>query len=146
MPAGASPTLGAPRPLFEAPRAAPWLAPYWEGLARHELRLPQCSACGRWAWYPIASGPGCPGGQYVWRAISPGATVFTFARVARPLLASVTDPYLTGLVTPDDAPEVRIAARLIEDRGGVRIGARARLAFSGEAEASFPYFIVGDGT
>lgn len=148
MPAGvAGPGASAPRPLplFEAPRAAAWLAPYWEGLAHHELRLPQCSECGRWEWYPVASGPACPGGHYAWRAISPGATVFTFARVARPLLGGVTDPYLTGLVTPDDAPEVRIAALLTEEGREVRIGARARLAFSGEAEASFPYFIVGDG-
>jgi uncharacterized protein len=138
--------MSAPRPLFDAPRAAPWLAPYWEGLARHELRLPQCSVCKRWEWYPLAGGPACPGGEHVWRAVSPGATVFTFTRVARPLLAGVTGPYLTGLVTPDDAPKVRIAARLVEHGGAARIGARARLAFSGEGEAAFPYFVVGDDT
>jgi uncharacterized OB-fold protein len=136
----------APRPLFEAPRSAPWLTPYWEGLARRELRLPQCSVCGRWEWYPLESGPGCPGGRYVWRALGPDATVFTFTRVARPLLPGVSEPYITGLVVADDAPDVRIAARLAGDPDVIRIGARARLAFSGEGEDTFPYFIVEDRT
>jgi uncharacterized OB-fold protein len=136
--------MSAPRPLFDAPRAAPWLAPYWEGLARHELRLPQCSACGRWEWYPLESGPACEGARYVWRAVSPDATIFTFTRVVRPLLPDVTEPYLTGLVVLDDAPQVRIAAQLAGDAENLRIGARARLAFSGDGDSAFPYFVVED--
>ena len=129
-----------PRPLCEASRRAAWLQAYWDGLAQGELRLPACSACGRWAWPASAGGPDCPGARYDWRAIGPEATVFTFTHVARPLLADVTEPYVTGLVVPDEAPEVRIPARLLARWAPIRIGGRVRLAFSGEGEASFPYF------
>lgn len=130
------------QPLFTPPRAAPQLAPYWEGIARHELRLPRCSACGRREWYPSAAGPGCAGAAYEWRPVSAGATVFTFTRVERPLLPGVTEPYVVGLVCPDDAPECRIVTRLEATPGELRIGARARLAFAGSGEESIPYYVV----
>jgi len=131
-------------PLFVSPHLADWLGPYWEGLARHELRLPRCSVCGRWEWYPSASAPACEGGQYVWQAISPSATVFAFTRVHKALLPGLAEPYATGLVSPDDAPELRIPARL-EDAPGLGIGARVRLAFADAGKASFPYFRLEDG-
>lgn len=137
--------MSEPRPLFEAPRAAAWLAPYWEGLARHELRLPRCSVCGRWQWYPVAAGPACKGAEYHWQAIDPLVTVFTYSRVARPLLPSIAEPYATGLVVSDTAPGCRIAARLVGAPDDIRIGARARLRFSGEGDRSFPYFVVEGG-
>lgn len=133
-----------PRALFNAPRQAPWLAPYWAGLRVGELRLPRCSSCGRWEWYPIEAGPGCPGASYVWEAVGPRATIFTFTRVDRPLLPDVTEPYITGLVVTDQAPDCRIAALFDESGGTITIGARVRLHFSGEGEAAFPYFKLED--
>lgn len=127
------------KPLFVSPRVADALGPYWQGLDRQELRLPRCSACGRWEWYPSASGPSCEGARFIWQAISPAATVFTFTRVHRPLLSGVTEPYVTGLVAPDDAPEVRLPARL-EDAPELKIGARVRLDFLQADDVSFPYF------
>lgn len=129
-------------PLFLPPRTAPQLAPYWQGLAKHELRLPRCSVCGEWEWYPSAAGPSCQGGHYDWRAVSGGATVFTFTEVERPLLPSVREPYVVGLVCPDDAPDCRIAARL---EGPVAIGAPCQLKFSGSGAESFPYYVVEGG-
>lgn len=135
-----------PQLLCSPPRSAPQLGPYWEGIARHALLLPRCSACGRWEWYPSPGGPACPGGRYDWRPISAGATVFTFTRVERPLLPSTTEPYVVGLVCPDDAPDCRIVTRLESAPGELRIGARARLEFAGDGERSFPYYIVERST
>lgn len=126
-------------PLFLPPRTVPQLAPYWEGIAKHELRLPRCSVCGQWEWYPSAAGPSCPGGHYDWQAVSTSGTVFTFTDVERPLLPSVREPYVVGLVCPDDAPNCRIAARL---EGPVVIGARCALKFSGSGAESFAYYVV----
>ena len=125
-------------PLSEPPRTAPQLALYWEGIAAHELRLPRCSICGAWEWYPSDAGPSCPGSHYHWQAVSQAATVFTFTKVERPLLPSVREPYVVALVCPDDAPNCRVAARL---DGPAAVGARARLAFSGSGAESFPYYI-----
>lgn len=130
--------------LFEAPRQAPWLEPYWAGLQVGELRLPRCSSCSRWEWYPIESGPGCDGASYQWEAVGPLATVFTFTRVYRPLLQGVTQPYVTGLVVTDQAPDCRIAALFDETAGPITIGARVRLAFSGKGETAFPFFVLED--
>ncbi|NML90630.1 hypothetical protein HHL26_16395 [Sphingobium sp. TB-6] len=131
-----------PGPLFEAPRQAPWLAPYWEGLGVGELRLPRCSVCGRWEWYPVESGPACPDGHYVWEAVGPLATVFTCTRVDRPLLPGITQSYMTGLIVTDRAPDCRIAALFDESAGPVSIGARVRLSISGAGESAFPYFTL----
>ncbi len=134
--------MAAPGPLFPPPRSAPELAPYWQGIAKHELRLPRCSVCGQWDWYPSASGPACKGGHYDWQVVGSAATIFTFTHVQRPLLPSVAKPYVVGLVCPDDAPTCRIAAQLDAPGGDIAIGARVQLAFSGTAEQSFAYCIV----
>lgn len=126
-------------PLSSAPRTAPQMAAYWEGVAKHELRLPRCSVCYAWEWYPSAAGPACRDGHYEWEVISSGATVFTFTDVKRPLLPAVTDSYIVGLICPDDAPNCRIPSRI---EGPVVIGAHARLAFSGSGDNSFPYYII----
>jgi uncharacterized OB-fold protein len=132
-----------PQPLIEPTRQANWLAPYWEGLEVRELRLPQCSACGQWEWYPLVTGPsGCPGSHYVWKAVSPLATVFTFTHVHRPLIPGAIDPYWVGLVLPDDAPNCRVAARLLTSGEEVNIGSRARLRFAPAGDHPYPYFAV----
>lgn len=130
-------------PVFFPPRLTTGLEPYWQGLERRELRLPRCSVCGRWAWYPAAGGPSCQGGRYIWQALSPGAVVFTLTRVHRPLLAGVTEPYVTGLVIPDDAPGVRLATRF-DDAPDLAIGARVRLDFFEAEGVTFPFFRLED--
>lgn len=132
-------------PLFTPPREAAWLAPYWEGLERGELCLPRCSKCGRWAWYPVESGPACDGARYVWEAVGPQATVFTFTRVDRPLLPGVTEPYVTGLVVTDQAPDCRIATLFDETSGPVSIGSRVSLAIYRGGDTIFPYFQTEGG-
>lgn len=128
-------------PLFQPPRDVPWLKPYWDGLAAGELRLPRCRECGSWSWYPLETGPSCHDADYEWRGVGPSAAVFTFTRVDRPLIAGLSEPYLTGLVVTDDAPSCRIAALFSEADGEIEIGTRVRLAFAGFGEKAFPYFV-----
>ena len=134
--------MNTPRPLIDAPATAAWLAPYREGLARRELRLPRCAVCGAWDWYPSAATSSCHHAPLHWQAIAPGAEVFTFTRVERPLLSGVDQSYDVGLVCPDDAPACRIATRLVAWGGDIAIGRRARLAFSAEGGSVFPYYMV----
>ncbi|NYH95499.1 hypothetical protein [Novosphingobium marinum] len=60
-------------------------------------------------------------------------------RVERPLLESVREPYSTGLVVTEDAPECRIAAFFDESAGAVAIGDTVRLHVT-YGEQPFPYF------
>lgn len=134
--------MNIPRPLLAPQHATPWLQPYREGLCMHELRLPRCSECGAWDWYPLAFTSNCHHADLLWQALTPGAEIYTFTHVERPLLAGVTRPYTVGLVVPDDAPSVRIAARLVGSVGSIEVGARARLAFSGLGDSAFPYYNI----
>ena len=54
--------------------------PYWEGLRRHELRIPRCDACGAF-WLP--PGPWCPtcwSRSFTWAAASGRAKVSSWVR------------------------------------------------------------------
>ena len=72
------------------------------------------------------------------------ATVFTLTRVQRPLLPDVTEPYLTGLVVTERAPNCRIAALLDQSAGPIGIGSRVTLRIDGEGPDAFPYFVLED--
>jgi len=126
--------------LFAPPRTAPWLKGYRDGIAAGELRLPRCSACGRWEWYPRESGPACAGADYVWETVGPVATVFTITRVERPLLSDVDQPYEVGLVVTVEAPRCRIAARFDTSAGPVSIGDRVRFHVIGKGDDAFVVF------
>lgn len=129
--------------LVPPARKAPWLEPYWQGVECGELRLPRCSSCQRWQWYPLDSGACCPGGSLEWVAIAPEGTLFTYTEVQRPLLPGVSKPYVTGLVVPDEAPECRIATQVISRTAGdLRIGARMRFAVSPSDDGPVPFFYV----
>lgn len=130
------------RVLFEPPGAAPWLAPYREGLEAGELRLPRCSVCGKWAWYPLESGPACADAHYLWEAVGPLATVFTLTRVERPLLPGVRDPYVTGLVVSEQAPRCRIPALFDESGGAIAIGDTVRFTTFRKDGHVLPKFVL----
>lgn len=122
---------------------APWLAPYWDGVKAGELRLPRCSGCGNWQWYPLESGPCCPGARFEWQALAPTARVFTFTKVCKPLLPGVTEPYFSGLVVPDDAPDCRIPSRLVaESESDIAINAPARFDVADSAAGLIPFFRI----
>jgi uncharacterized protein len=133
------------KPLIEPSYRAHWLAPYWEGVQESELRLPRCSTCGEWEWYPLITGPSCHTGHYVWQAVSAGASVFTFTHVQRPFLPEVVGPYVVGLVVPDDAPSCRIVTRIEPVTAAIKIGARAKLAFAHDGPRAFPYYTIEAG-
>ena len=125
--------------LFEAPPTE-LAAPFWEGIARRELRLPRCSECGQFQWYPDSTGPDCPGAEYEWTVVGTAATVYTMTKVHRWFLpaavpeAADSPPFVVGVVELDDAPGVRLVAQLA-DEAGLAIGARVAARFDS----------VGDG-
>jgi uncharacterized OB-fold protein len=116
-------------PLFDPPCEVSVAAPFWEGIAAGELRLPRCSRCQRWQWYPDDAGPDCEGATYEWVSVGGGGTVHTMVRVNRSFLPGVrAAPYVVGLVELDDAPGIRLVSFLADD-ADIGIGDRVVAEF-----------------
>lgn len=104
--------------------------PFWEGIASRQLRLPRCSRCGAFQWYPDSTGPDCAGAEYDWAPSAGRGTVHTMTRVHRQFLPGGGDgaPFVVGFVELDDAPGIRLVAQL-DDVPGLAIGSRVEAAF-----------------
>jgi len=110
-----------------APPVSDHTQPFWDGVAVGELRLPRCSACHAWQWYPLSGTTHCAGATIDWTPVRPVGTIFTFTVVRRPFLpgASKADvPIVSIIVELDDAPGLRLVGRLadgIEPRIGMPV-------------------------
>ena len=55
-------------------------APFWDGLARSELRLQRCAGCGTWTWGPQWRCGSCGSWDVVWEAVTARGQVFSWTR------------------------------------------------------------------
>jgi uncharacterized protein len=106
------------RPDFPLPDVT-WepTAEYWAGAARGELRLPACTACGRFRWYPEEVCRHC--GERVpvsWTTVSGQGTLFSWVVVThaflRPFAPKV--PFVSALVAVDEDPAVRLPTQIVD--------------------------------
>ena len=117
-----------PNPTFP-PFDSAFTRPFWDGVTAGELRLPRCTSCGAWQWYPLPGATHCPDGAVEWEAVPAVGTVFTFTVVRRPFLPGSTRddvPVVTILVELDAAPGIRLVGALrdgIDPRVGMRVTA-----------------------
>jgi uncharacterized OB-fold protein len=126
-----------PAPLFAPPRHG-FTQPFWDGVAAGELRLPRCSACQAWQWYPMPGVDHCAGARIEWTPVRPDGRIFTFTTVRRPFLpdASTADvPFTTVLVELDDAPGIRLVGRLVDDVEPT-IGMRVTAEFANDTDGA----------
>jgi uncharacterized protein len=105
--------------------------PFYEALARGEFRLPACSICGTWQWYPYEFIKCHAGATHEWREAPKTGRVFTFAAAHRGFLPNASPkaaPYVSALVELDGIEGVRIPTYLVnlQDRAPA-IGMRVRL-------------------
>jgi uncharacterized protein len=124
-----------PAPTF-APPDNEFTRPFWDGIAAKELRLPRCSACHVWQWYPLPGTDHCPGAQVEWTPVRPLGSIFTFTVVRRPFLPSTTKsdvPLTTVLIELDDTPGIRLVGQLV-DNVEATIGMRVTGQFVDDTE------------
>jgi uncharacterized OB-fold protein len=109
---GSTKRAGFPLPDVEWPPTAP----FWDGAAQHELRIPFCDACGAANWYPHDRCEACGGEAFTWRVMSGRGRLFSWVVVHRPFLPQYAGdvPFVPALVELDDAPEVRVPTRLVD--------------------------------
>jgi uncharacterized OB-fold protein len=117
--------------------------PFWEAVARSELRLPRCSVCGRWQWYPDSAGTECAGGRLEWVSVATTGRVHTLTTVRRGFLPGGRDdpPFAVALVELDGVDGVRLVANLDGDPLP-GIGARVRARLDPLGSRLHPVFVL----
>ena len=128
------------RPGLPQPRPAPdgLDAPYWEGLARDELRIQRCRSCDKWQWGPEWICHHCHSDDLAFAAVTGHGTIYSYERVWHPVHPALKDqgPYLVVLVELTDAPGVRVIGNLLGDpHQQVQIGAPVSAIFEHHLEA-----------
>ena len=116
----------------------PLLRGFWSNAADGVLAMPRTSD-GAWQWYPKTE-------DVEWVPFSGRGIVFSWTEVHQVFLPAFADqvPYLTGLVSLDDAPEIRLATRFV-DPDTIEIGDHVEVTFrslrfttvAGEVRAPF---------
>lgn len=99
------------------------LGPFLEAAAQERLVLPHCGVCSTFHWYPADGCPRC-GGEWVWRDVGSGGTVFSFSEVHHAFHPALVDatPYTVALIIPAGAPNVRLVSVVREADRPLAIG------------------------
>jgi hypothetical protein len=106
--------------------------PFFEAAARGELRIPRCTACRRFQWYPAERCGACASDGLAWEELSGAGRVFSFAVLRRPLLREFAPlvPFATGIVTLAEDPALRLVTRFVDcDPERLRIDLPVRAVF-----------------
>lgn len=90
------------------PVPSPETQPFWDGCKAHELRLPYCTACGRFFFYPRPFCPRCFGWELEWRRCSGRGRLYSYAIQFRPQAPGFQDdvPYVTAIVELEEGPRL----------------------------------------
>jgi uncharacterized OB-fold protein len=119
------------------------IAPLWRAAARHEFRLPRCTACGAFDWYPKGECRQCRGRDFDWALLSGRGTLFSWAVVHRALhkpLAPIA-PYVSAIVVIDEDRATRFVTRLIDcDPADLHAGMPVEVRF---ADLGYPAVQTG---
>lgn len=105
---------------------------FWEGIQDEELRLPHCSSCQRYHWYPKPICPHCQSDSLIWRPISGNSTLYTWVGVQYEFLPFLSDeiPLDTGLVVPKEDDSIRLVGLLdMPDDRDPEIGMKLAVEF-----------------
>lgn len=93
--------------------------PYWDALAKGELRLPQCEACQTWLWPAVDRCGHCGSTQIAWIERAMEGSIFAWTRTWHrfELTESLDLPFVTIVASVNDCG-VRLLGRLEDDIEG----------------------------
>lgn len=115
------------------PAADPATREYWLAAARGELRLPRCTRCARFHFYPRPACPHCGGLELEWATCSGYGKVYSYTIVQRPPSTAFEAPYVVAIIELDEGPHLMSNVVHVEP-SSVRIGQRVRVQFGQVAE------------
>jgi uncharacterized OB-fold protein len=89
-------------------------APFWQGTACGELRVPACVTCGRRQWPPRMACPGCGGLDFAWAPIGDRGRLYSWTTIGRAMLPGFESevPYTVVIVAAEADPRIRFVGRL----------------------------------
>lgn len=123
------------------PELTPENTAFWTGGERGELRITFCEACDRAIHPPELTCPVCLDRKTTLRAVTGTGTIYSFTINRQQWAPDMVVPFALAVVDLDDAPGVRITARLIEvDLDAVAIGDRVEVLFEQCGTIWFPLF------
>lgn len=124
------------------PLPTPETAPYWEGTKAGELRLPYCTDCAAFFFYPRPFCPSCNSDDVQWRTASGLGRLASYNINHRPFPAFNTDqPQVIALVRLDEG--VRLMSNIVgvEPRPeNLPLGLRLRVQFEPRGDQMLPVF------
>ena len=89
------------------PRPTPDTAPYWEGCAAGELRLPRCGDCGLVFMYPRSLCPECSSRSIGWLTASGRGRLHSYLIAHRPARGFEDEtPYAIAIVALEEGPHL----------------------------------------
>jgi uncharacterized OB-fold protein len=89
---------------------------FWAGAARGVLRIPRCSGCTRWMWYPEPPCRWCGASAMTWHDVSGRGRLFAWSVIRYAWIPQVADrlPFVTGLIALDEDPAVRVVSYVVD--------------------------------
>lgn len=113
----------------------PATEPYWAGVRESRLRLPFCTSCDKFHFYPRSFCPHCGAASIEWREASGRGHVHSFTVVYRPPSPAFAAhvPYVVGIVSLEEGPQMMTNVVGIAP-DAVRIGMPVKVAFETREE------------
>jgi hypothetical protein len=93
----------------------PETKPFWDAAREGQLVVQRCTDCGHLRFPPHPGCPECHGLASAWKAVSGGASLWSFVVVHGPTLPAFQDrvPFPVAVVTLDEAPHLRMVGNLV---------------------------------
>lgn len=127
-------------------------APFWEGTARGELLVQQCSGCGRKRIPPRPMCPECRSLANEWVPLAGRGRIWSFVVPHGPLLPAYMQfvPYNVIVVELEEDPSLRLVGNLVASADGalnsvdphsIEIGEPVRVVFSQVDDVHLPRWV-----
>jgi uncharacterized OB-fold protein len=108
--------------------------PWWDALARHELRFQRCAACGAWRWPPRAICNRCGSFDAEWEAVSGRGTVAGWVVNHHAFSSELPSPYAVMLVRLEEQDDCKLVGSFRGHLDALRAGLPVRAVFDDVAE------------
>src|SRR2546429_9089228 len=115
--------------------------PYWEGLARGELRIQRCDVCSQAVFYPRSLCPHCHSQKLSWIVATGKGTIYSYTVAHQAYGVFAQDiPFVVAIVELEEG--VRMMTRIIDAlRERIAIGLAVQVTFEKVGEdLTLPYF------
>lgn len=114
-----------------SPRVNPLFEGFWTATREHDIRIPLCSNCGNYHWYPLYLCPHCQSSNWAYASVGLEGTIFSYATIRRPLHPAFENRVgdVVALVVPNKSPGVRIVTNVIGVSASTAIDALVRAEF-----------------